>query len=285
MAWLGVLVLLFLTYEVAKGAMPAIQKFGFGFFASSDWNPVKDRFGAAPQIYGTLVSSGLAILIAAPLGIGVAIFLSENYLHPHIRSVIKFMVEMLAAIPSVIYGLWGIFAVIPITNAAGGWLYRNFQQIPLFSDPPVGPGMLPAAIVLAIMILPTIAALSRVSLANVPPLLKSGALALGATRWEVIFKVTLPTAWVGIVGSIVLALGRALGETMALAMLIGNSNQISSSILAPASTIAAALANNFGDATGMQVAALMYLSLILLGITLLVNILAEVILGRGADVS
>jgi len=284
-AWFGVLVLVLLTWEVASGAMPAIEKFGWNFFTNDRWNPPRENFGAAPMIYGTLVTAFIALLIATPLGVGVGIFLTEDYLHPHVRNVIKFMVEMLAAIPSVIYGLWGLFTVVPITKEVGMYLYNNFRGIPLFSTPPSGPGILPASVVLAIMVLPTIAALSRVSLANVPSLLKSGALALGATRWEVIFKVTLPTAWIGIVGAVVLALGRALGETMALAMLVGNNNQISPSILAPGSTIAAALANNFGDATGMQVAALMYLSLILLGITLLVNIIAELILGKAVDVS
>ena len=182
--------------------------------------------------------------------------------------------ELLAAIPSVIYGLWGIFVVIPITTPLGNWLHAHLGGFPLFSTPSYGPGVFPASFVLAIMVLPTIAALHAT-----PRSAKEGALALGATRWGVIWKISLPMAATGIVGAVLLALGRAMGETMALAMLVGNNNQIKVSVFAPASTIASLLANSFGKATGLQVAALMYLSFILL-LSLVINGVAEFALDR-----
>jgi phosphate transport system permease protein len=189
-------------------------------------------------------------------------------------------VELLAAIPSVVYGLWGIFVIIPLIKPFGFWLYNNFAWIPLFSTPPAGPGMLPAGIVLAVMILPIITAISRDSLASLPPDLRQASLGLGATRWETIFRVLIPAAFSGIVGGIMLALGRAMGETMAVTMIIGNSNKISSSILDSANTIASLLANQFAEASGMQVSALMYAGLILMILTLLVNVLAEYIVSQ-----
>ena len=186
-----------------------------------------------PLIYGTLVSTALALLIATPLGVAIAIFLTEDYLPLKVRSFFKFLVELLAAIPSVIYGLWGIYVIIPITTPLGNWLNEHFGWIPLFSTPSSGPGFLPAAFVLAIMILPTIAALSGSALKMTPMALKEGAAALGATRWDVILQISLPIAASGIFGAAVLALGRAMGETMALAMLVGNNNQISASHLRP----------------------------------------------------
>jgi phosphate transport system permease protein len=185
---------------------------------------------------------------------------------------------LLAAIPSVIYGLWGIFVIIPITTPIGNWLNAHAGWFPLFSTPSYGPGFLPASFVLSIMVLPTVAALSRTALMTTPRPVKEGALALGATRWEVILQISLPMAATGIVGAAVLALGRAMGETMALAMLVGNNNQISASIFAPANTIASLLANSFGEASGLQVSALMYLSFILMALTLLINAAAEWVL-------
>ncbi len=279
-SWGTVALLLWIALEVGYAALPAMRQFGFGFIIGTQWDPTSDQYGALPLIYGTLVSAGLALLIATPLGVAIAIFLTEDYLPLKLRSFCKFLVELLAAIPSVIYGLWGIYVVIPITTPLGNWLNAHFGWIPLFSTHSSGPGFLPAAFVLAIMILPTIAALSSSSLKTTPMNLKEGAAALGATRWDVILQISLPIAASGIIGAAVLALGRAMGETMALAMLIGNNTQISPSIFAPANTIASLLANSFGEATGLEVAALMYLSFILMALTLGINAVAEVILDR-----
>lgn len=269
--------LLFIAVVVAIRAMPAIQKYGVGFITSSAWNPVKDEYGALPMIYGTIVSAAIALLLAVPLGVGTAVFLSEDFLPLAVRTPMIFMVELLAAIPSVVYGLWGIFVLIPILNHVGQWLHASFGWLPLFNTSPSGPGMLPAGVILTIMILPIITAISRDSLASLPPELRQASLGLGATRWETLFRVLIPAAFSGIVGAIMLALGRAMGETMAVTMLIGNSNQLSISLLAPANTIASLLANQFAEAAGLQVSALMYAGLVLFAITLIVNILAEVI--------
>ena len=279
-SWATVALLVWIAAEVGYGALPAVRHFGFGFLIGTNWDPVNDQFGALPLIYGTMVSAALALVIATPLGVAIAIFLTEEYLPPKIRNIFKFMVELLAAIPSVIYGLWGIFVVIPITTPMGNWLNAHFGWFPLFSTPSSGPGFLPAAFVLGIMILPTIAALSAAALRTTPMALKEGAAALGATRWDVILQISLPIAMSGIFGAAVLALGRAMGETMALAMLIGNNNQISASLFAPSNTIASLLANSFGEATGDEVASLMYLSFILMALTLGINAVAEVILER-----
>jgi phosphate transport system permease protein len=269
--------LIYIAVVVGIRAMPAIQQFGLGFLFSSNWNPVNDTYGALPMIYGTIISAAIALLLAVPLGIGTAVFLSEDFIPLSVRTPLVFMVELLAAIPSVVYGLWGIFVLIPFLAPIGRWLNSNFGWIPIFSTPPGGPGMLPAGIILTIMILPIITAISRDSLASLPPDLRQASLGLGATRWETLFRVLIPAAFSGIVGGIMLALGRAMGETMAVTMIIGNSNQISLSLLAPANTIASLLANQFAEASGLQVAALMYAGLVLFGITLIVNILAELI--------
>jgi len=279
-SWGTVALLAWIALAVGYAALPAVRQFGFGFLIGTDWDPVDDVYGALPLIYGTMVSSALALLIATPLGVAIAIFLTEDYLHPKIRSIFKFLVELLAAIPSVIYGLWGIYVIIPITTPLGNWLNTHFGWFPLFSTPSSGPGFFPAAFVLSIMILPTIAALSGSALKTTPQALKEGAAALGATRWDVILQISLPIAASGIFGAAVLGLGRAMGETMALAMLVGNNNQISASLFAPANTIASLLANSFGEATGLEIAALMYLSFILMALTLGINAVAELILER-----
>jgi phosphate transport system permease protein len=276
--WGTVLLLAWISLQIAYEAWPAMKQFQFGFLFSQSWDTENDVYGALPFIYGTLVSSALALVIATPLGVAIAIFLTEDYLPPAAQDFFKFTVELLAAIPSVIYGLWGIAVVIPITNPIGNWLNAHFGWCPLFSTPASGPCFLPASFVLAIMVLPTIAALSRTALKATPSATKEGALALGATRWEVIRQISLPMASTGIVGAAVLALGRAMGETMALAMLIGNKDQISPSLFAPANTIASLLANSFGEADGLQISALMYLSFVLMVLTLAVNAVAEWVL-------
>ncbi|BAY14488.1 phosphate ABC transporter, permease protein PstC [Nostoc sp. HK-01] len=272
--------LLWIAIQVAIGAWPAIQKFGLSFLANSTWNPVKDEYGVLPQVYGTIISSLIGLLIAVPIGVGTAILLSENFLPAKVRLVLVFLVELLAAIPSVVYGVWGIFVLIPILNNIGRWLNTYFGWFPLFSTPPTGPGMLPAGIILAIMTLPIITAISRDALISVPSSLRQASIGLGATRWETIFQVLIPAAFSGIVSAVMLALGRAMGETMAVTMLIGNSNKISASLLAPANTISSLLANQFAEASGLQVAALMYAALVLFVLTLIVNILAEFIVLR-----
>ncbi|HLO50508.1 MAG TPA: phosphate ABC transporter permease subunit PstC [Kamptonema sp.] len=273
-------ILLVIALTVAIRALPAIGQFGLGFLFSSVWNPVKDEYGALPMIYGTIVSSAIALVLAVPLGVGTAIFLSEDFLPLPVRTALVFLVELLAAIPSVVYGLWGIYVLIPIISPIGKFLNSNLGWLPFFSTPPVGPGMLPAGVILAIMTLPIITAISRDSLASLPPELRQASLGLGASRWTTIFRVLVPAAFSGIVGGIMLGLGRAMGETMAATLLIGNSNQLSLSLLAPANTIASLLANQFAEASGLQVAALMYAGLVLFALTLIVNILAETIVSR-----
>ncbi len=274
------LILLSIAVIIAYGAWPAIAKFNFGFLTNSNWNPVTDEYGVLPMIYGTLVSALISLVIAIPLGVGAAIFLSEDFIPENIRTVLVFLVEILAAIPSVVYGLWGIFVLIPITKIFGTWLNANFGWFPLFSSEPAGPGMLPAGIVLSVMIIPIIIAISRDSLASLPPDLRQASLGLGATRWETIFRVLVPAAISGIVGGIMLALGRAMGETMAATMIIGNSNRLSISILDPANTIASLIANQFAEASGLQVSSLMYAGLVLMILTLIVNIMAELIVEK-----
>ncbi|MDZ8068353.1 MAG: phosphate ABC transporter permease subunit PstC [Nostoc sp. DedQUE08] len=272
--------LLWIGSQVAIASWPAIQKFGAGFLVNTTWNPVNDSYGVLPQIYGTLVSSFIGLLIAVPIGVGTAIVLSEDFLPAKVKLVLVFAVELLAAIPSVVYGVWGIFVLVPILTSLGKWLNGYFSWLPFFSTSPTGPGMLPAGVILAIMTLPIITALSRDALISVPPSLRQASIGLGATRWETILQVLIPAAFSGIVSAVMLGLGRAMGETMAVTMLIGNSNNISLSLLAPANTISSLLANQFSEASGLQVAALMYAALILFFLTLVVNILAELIVLR-----
>lgn len=280
---IGVAVILIsMVVKVGIDAFPAISKFGLGFLVSSDWDVTRNNYGVLPQIYGTLVSSLIALLIAVPIGVGVAVFLSEDFefLPTKVQGTLVFLVELLAAIPSVVYGLWGIFVLIPIIKPVGDFLYGNFKWFPLFSTPLSGTGMLPAAMVLAIMILPTIAAISREALTSVPKDMRQASMGLGATRWETIVQVLIPAAFSGIIGSVMLALGRAMGETMAVTMLIGNASNINLSILAPSNSISAKLANEFAEADGLQLSSLMYAAFVLFALTLVVNILAEMLILR-----
>ncbi|MGF1492553.1 MAG: phosphate ABC transporter permease subunit PstC [Microcoleaceae cyanobacterium] len=268
-------ILFWITFIVFKDAQPSIQEFGIPFIWSKDWDNIEENYGALPFIYGTVVSSLLALLFAIPLGLAVAILTSENFLPTWLRSPLAFLVELIAAIPSVIVGLWGIFTFIPFLQPIQVWLYARFSWVPLFSTEPFGFGMLAAGLVLAAMILPTIAAISRDVMLSVPKDLRSASMSLGATRWETIWRILLPTAASGILGAVILALGRALGETMAVTMVIGNSIQISPSLLAPGYTIPAVLANQFPEALSeLQIGSLMYLALILFVITFFVNAIA-----------
>lgn len=274
-ASLTVILLLWISWIILQNAQPAIEKFGLGFLWSQDWNVAELQFGALPYVYGTIVSSGLALLLAVPIGLAVALVTSEDFLPSWVRSPLAFTIELIAAIPSVIIGLWGIFVLIPFLQPIQDWLYQYFQWIPLFSTAPSGYSIMAAGVILAIMILPTMAAISREVLLAVPKELRTGSMSLGATRWETIFRVLLPAGISGILGAVVLALGRALGETMAVTMVIGNSPLISPSILDLGYTIPAVLANEFGEAQDdLHIGALMYLALILFFVTLLVNIVA-----------
>jgi phosphate transport system permease protein len=276
----AVATLLWILESIVVPALPAIQKSGLSFFTSTVWDVNRDRYGAVPFLAGTAISSTIALLLALPLGVFIALFLSENFLPVPIRQTIRFVVELLAAIPSVVYGLWGIAVVIPLVRQFGGWLADNLGFIPLFQGPPSGNSTLTASLVLALMVLPTITAISRTALVSVPQTLREGSYAVGATRWETIFRVLLPTAAPGIVAATILAFGRAMGETMAVAMLIGNSPRFNWSLLSPGGTLAGLLANQFGEAKGLQISALMYAALALVLLTLLVNMIGEAVLRR-----
>jgi phosphate transport system permease protein len=273
-----VIALVWIVWSILQAAFPAMAATGFSFFTNAVWNPNRNIYGVFPFLNGTAGSSGFALLLALPLGVAIAIFLSEDFLPSAIRQVIRFVVELLAAIPSVVYGLWGIAVIIPMVQSWGGFLSQKFGSLPIFAPPATGNSMLTASLVLALMVLPTITAISRTALVAVPKTLREGSYAVGATRWETIFKVLLPTAAPGIVAATILAFGRAMGETMAVAMLIGNSPRLTWSLLSPAGTLAGLLANQFGEASGMQVSALMYAALTLVLLTLLVNIAGELVL-------
>jgi len=295
-----------IVLRIASAAVPAIRQYGFGFLSGRVWDPNTERYGILAEMWGTLYTSSLALVLGSAFGVAAAVFLSEGYLgqaafgalrrlglhlHPtwggvpdQLERLLKNLIELLAAIPSVVYGLWGLFVVIPLIRPMCAWLHLKLGWIPLFATDLSGPGVLPAVIVLSIMILPTITAISRDALVSVPPKLRMAAYGLGATRWETVLAVILPTASRGIFGGIALAFGRALGETMALAMLVGNSNQISLSIFSPANTLAALLANNFPEAGAKQVSILMYAALVLLAITLVVNVIGALIIERASIV-
>lgn len=270
---LGVLlVLAAILFVIGGEAVPAYQKFGLGFLGTDEWDPRLDEYGIRPQIFGTLYSSVLALILAGVFGLAVAIVISQHFLPRRVELVLKNVIELLAAIPSVVYGLWGIFVLIPALRTGLGWFGWEPSEISY--------GMLPAALVLAIMILPTVTAVARDSISSVPSRLKEAAFGLGATRWECIFGVVLPTASTGVFGALVLGFGRALGETMAMAMLLGNANQVSWGLLAPGNTLAALLANNVPEAGDLQREALMYAAVVLLMITLAVNMIGSLILLR-----
>jgi phosphate transport system permease protein len=280
-AWLTAAAVGLVVLLLLKQAMPAIAKYGAGFIVSEQWDAGKGKFGILPQIYGTIVSSAIGVALATVFGLAVAVFLTEEFIPRWLENFLKSVVTLLAAIPSVVYGLWGIFVVIPAVRPACNWLHDHLGFIPFFSTPLLSVGLLPAALVLAIMIVPTVTAVSRDAIAAVDPLLREAAFGVGATRWEAILGVTLPTSRRGIYGAVVLGLGRALGETMALAMLVGSSNVISPSVFSPADTLAALLANKFPEAASpLDLGALMYAALVLLALTLLVNIAGELVMRR-----
>jgi phosphate transport system permease protein len=273
---LGVLVLI--VYELMSGSALSWHAFGFKFFSGSDWNPVSEQFGALPFIYGTLVSSFLALIIAVPLAVGVAVFTTEMC-PGALRGPLSFFVELLAAIPSVIYGLWAMFVLVPLLSGyVQPFLAKTMGWTGLFGGPPYGIGMLAAGIILAIMIIPIISSITREVLMVVPQHQREGVLALGATRWEMIRVGVLRNARAGIVGGIILGLGRALGETMAVTMVIGNRPEIAKSLFAPGYTMASVLANEFSEATGdVYLSALVEIGLALFVVTIIVNALAQLL--------
>jgi len=264
-----------IVFELVLQSRLSIHAFGWGFFKGTNWDPVSGDFGALPFIYGTLVSSLVALVIAIPLSVGVAVFITEMCPKP-LRGVISFLTELLAAIPSVVYGLWAIFVLAPLLRAhVQPWLAEYFGWTTVFSGPPLGIGMLAAGIILAIMIVPIIASISREVLTAVPQQQREAVLALGATRWEMIRVGVLRNARTGIVGAIILGLGRALGETMTVTMVIGNTPQIAKSLFAPGYTMASVIANEFTEATGdLYLSALIEIGLGLFLVTIVVNILA-----------
>ena len=272
-----------IVYQLVNDAWTSITRFGFGFLTETTWDPVNGVFGAAPAIYGTVFSSVLALLLAVPISIGAAIFLAE--MSPSwLRSPLSFLIEMLAALPSVVLGLWGIYVLVPfIRDPVELWLGDHLSFIPLFDGPPFGVGMLAAGVILAIMVLPIVTAISRDVIMAVPDSQREAMIALGATRWEVISGAVLPYCRSGLAGAVILGLGRALGETMAVTMVIGKSYDISVSLFQPASTAASTLASEFNEATyELYISALVELALVLLGITLVVNVLARLLIWRVA---
>ncbi len=297
----------YIVVQIAVPATPYIAENGWTFLTVPNWDSQTGQFGIAREIWGTVYSSLLALLIGGLLGLAIAIFLSEGFLsstvfrflkvfkvqfHPFwgnlptkIEGLVKNLVQLLAAIPSVVYGLWGIFVMVPLIEPAADWLYEHLGFLPIFGTQFPGKSLLPSAMVLAIMILPTVAAISRDALDAVPYKIREAAFGLGATRWEAILGVFLPTAAPGIFGAILLGFGRALGETMALTMLGGGArpNEISFSLFSPVSTLASFLANKFPEANyfdRIEIGRLMYAALVLLAITLLVNVLGTLLLAR-----
>ena len=279
---IGILILLgAIAFQVFKLAKPAIAQFGFGFLKATEWNPVTDEFGAGAFIYGTLVSSALALAISVPMSVGVALFLTE-VLPRKIAGVLGFLVEMLAAIPSVVYGLWGIFVLAPILRThVQPFLGQKLGFLPFFQGPPFGVGMFAAGLILAIMITPTISSICREVFRAVPMNQREAALALGATRWEMIRVAVLKSSQSGIFGAVILGLGRAMGETMAVTMVIGNRASISGSLFAPAQTMASVIANEYAEATSdLHHSALAAVGLSLFTVSFAINGVARFLVWR-----
>jgi len=271
--------------SLVHGSLPAWRAFGFEFFTSQSWNPVTEKFGALPAIYGTVLTSTIAMLIGVPISLGIAIFLTE-ICPERLRRTIGLAIELLAGIPSIIYGIWGLFIFAPFFQTHfQPALIDMFGNVPvlnqLFAGPPYGIGLLTAGLILAIMVLPFITSITREVFETVPPVLKEAAYGIGCTRWEVIRRVVIPYTRVGIIGGVMLGLGRALGETMAVTFFIGNAHRIMPSIMAPGTTISATIANEFTEATGdLYTASLVALGLILFFITFIVLAAARLLLMR-----
>ncbi len=280
------LLIIALFVELVLGSWPSIVHFGPSFIWKSAWDPVANKFGALPMIYGTVVTSLIAIVLASFVGIMAAVFLAD-FAPRWLATPLSFMIELLAAVPSVVYGLWGLFVLSPFVRTAIGPVLQKFLGwTPLFSGPIYGVGLLTAGIILALMIVPTVTAISRDVIAAIPRDLREASMALGTTRWETAIRVVLPAARVGIFGACVLALGRALGETIAVTMVIGNRPEISSSLFAPSYTLASVIANEFTEATtSIYISALIELGLILFFVSIVVNALARLMIWsvRGSE--
>ena len=275
------LVMLAIGVELVRSSWPALKTFGPGFLISNDWNPVTQSFGAASSIFGTLVSTLIAMVIAVPLSLAIALFLVE-LAPPKVSRTVGTMIELLAAIPSIIYGMWGLFIFAPfMAHYVQPLLGETLGFLPLFKGPPLGIGMFTAGIILAFMVLPFISAIARDVFKLVPSVVKESAFGLGATTWEVTRKVTIPYGLVGILGAVFLGLGRALGETMAVTFVIGNAHRISASLFAPGNTIASTLANEFSEATEpLYVGSLVALGLVLYLLTYVVQVISQMMLKR-----
>lgn len=282
-AILVVLIFAGIIFELVQGGWLAMKEFGFSFLYTEKWNPVTEKFGALAPIYGTIVTSVLAMLVAVPVGIGIAIFLTEICPRP-LRRPIGIAVELLAGIPSIIYGIWGLFVFAPwFQENLQPWIIEAFAEVPvlqdLFAGPPYGIGIFTASLILSIMVLPFISAVSRDVFETVPPMQKEAAYGIGCTTWEVMWRVVLPFARPGVVGGAMLALGRALGETMAVTFVIGNAHRIHESVFAPGTTISAAIANEFTEAVGdLYLSSLIAMGLILFFITFIVLAIAQLML-------
>lgn len=272
-----------IVLSILDGAWPALRQFGVGFLVTETWNPVTEKFGALAPIFGTLVTSIIAMLVGVPLGFGIAVFLTERC-PPVLKRPLGIAVELLAGIPSIIYGIWGLFVLAPfLQHHVQPFLIDTLGELPwigaLFQGPPYGIGVLTAGLILGIMVLPFITAITRDVFDTVPPLLRESAYGLGCTTWEVVWNVVLPYTRAGVVGGIMLGLGRALGETMAVTFVIGNAHRISGSLLAPGTTISAAIANEFTEATGdLYTSSLIALGLLLFVITFAVLTAARLLL-------
>ncbi len=275
------LVMLAIGLELLLSSWPAVKQFGWRFFFSRDWNPVTQEFGAASSIFGTLVSTLVAMFIAVPLSLAIALFLVE-LAPPRVSRIVGTLIELLAAVPSIIYGMWGLFVFAPfMAKYVQPLVGETLGVLPLFQGPPIGIGMLTAGIILAFMVLPFISAITRDVFQLVPSVVKESAFGMGATTWEVTWKVTIPYGLVGIIGAVFLGLGRALGETMAVTFVIGNAHKISASLFTPGNTIASTLANEFSEATEpLYVSSLVALGLVLYIITYLVQVVSQMMLRR-----
>ena len=283
LGWFVVAILVLIGLELASSGSLAFSTFGIGFVTGTTWDPVRDVYGALPYIFGTLAAAAIAIVIATPLGVLTAVYLAE--LAPRRVAIpLTFMIELLAAIPSVVFGLWGVFVLSPfLRSTVEAWMVDTLGWIPIFSGPSFGVGLFAAGVILAIMILPTIVSISREVITSIPNSHREAMFALGATRWEVVTRAVLPAARSGIIGAVILGFGRALGETMAVTMVIGNAQDIPTSIFGQAQTIASKIATTFSEASvGIQTSSLIALGLILLVISLGLNVVARLLVARAS---
>jgi len=281
LAFCVIFLVILLVLDLFRDSWEAIRQFGLKFLVGTTWDPVARQFGTLPTIVGTIVKAFIALLLAVPISIGSAIFISF-YTPKWLRPVISYPIELLAGIPSIIFGLWGLFVMVPVIRVLQVWLKANFGWFPLFNGPAVyGVGVLAGSAILAIMITPIIAAISRDILLTVPRTQIEGMLALGATKWEAIWKVALPYARTGLLGAVILGLGRAIGETMAVTMVGGNSFDLIHSLFDPVHSMASQIASEFAEATySLYVSSLIYVGLVLFGITIIISLLAQLLLWR-----